>query len=63
MDVWVSMWRMASMEGSGVSWSAVRDRIEAMKARGVLFPPDEPFLEEARKAGSGGCIAAVVTDR
>ena len=47
-DVWVSMWRFAQMEGSGVSWAEVLARMEAMKARGVLLPTDEPFLEQAR---------------
>jgi tetratricopeptide (TPR) repeat protein len=47
-DVWVSMWRLAQMEGSGVSWTEVLARMEAMKARGVLLPTDEPFLEQAR---------------
>jgi len=51
-DVWVSMWRMAKMPGSGISWIEVRDRMEAMKARGALFPPDEPFLEQARVLAS-----------
>jgi hypothetical protein len=42
------MWRFAQMEGSGVSWTAVLERMEAMKARGVLLPTDESFLEQAR---------------
>jgi hypothetical protein len=42
------MWRLAQMEGSGVSWAAVLKRMEAMKAHGVLLPTDEPFLEQAR---------------
>jgi hypothetical protein len=36
------------MVGSGVSWAEVLARMEAMKARGVLLPTDEPFLEQAR---------------
>jgi tetratricopeptide (TPR) repeat protein len=47
-DVWVSMWRLAQIEGGGVSWAEVLARMEAMKARGVLLPTDEPFLEQAR---------------
>jgi hypothetical protein len=47
-DVWVSMWRLAAIDGGGVSWTEVLERMEAMKARGVLLPTDEPFLEQAR---------------
>ncbi len=47
-DLWVSMYRLAIMEGSGVSWAEVLARMEAMKAHGVLLPTDEPFLEQAR---------------
>ena len=47
-DLWVSMYRLAIMEGSGVSWAEVLARMEAMKARGVLLPKDEPLLEQAR---------------
>jgi len=52
-DVWVSMWRMAKMEGSGVSWALVLARMQAMKDRGVLFPADEQFLEQARANAAG----------
>jgi hypothetical protein len=47
-DLWASMWRLAQMGGSGVSWAHVLEKMEAMKARGVLLPTDEPFLEQAR---------------
>ena len=47
-DVWVSMWRLANMEGGGVTWVQVLKRMEAMKARGVMLPTDEPFLKKAR---------------
>ena len=47
-DVWVSMWRLAQIDGGGVSWTEVLERMEAMKARGVLLPTDEPLLEQAR---------------
>ena len=47
-DLSVSMYRLAIMEGSGVSWAEVLARMEAMKARGVLLPKDEPLLEQAR---------------
>jgi hypothetical protein len=41
------------MEDSGVSWAEVLTRMEAMKARGVLLPTDEPFLERARSLAAG----------
>ncbi len=54
-DVWVTLWRLAAMEGGGVRWGQVRDRLEAMQARGVLFPADQQFLEKARvKAAAEG---------
>jgi tetratricopeptide (TPR) repeat protein len=52
-DLWVLMWRFAQMEGGGVSWADVLARMEAMKARGVLLPTDEPFLEQARTLAAG----------
>ncbi|HVY86159.1 MAG TPA: hypothetical protein VG943_13575 [Caulobacterales bacterium] len=47
-DLWVSLWRLAKMDGTSVRWAQVLERMEAMKARGVLFPTDEQFLEQAR---------------
>ena len=47
-DVWISMWRLAEMDGSGVTWVEVLQRMEAMKARGVFLPTDEKLLEQAR---------------
>ncbi len=41
------------MEGSGVSWALVLARMQAMKDRGVLFPADEQFLEQARANAAG----------
>jgi hypothetical protein len=41
------------MEGTGVSWAQVLERIEAMKARGVLLPTDEPLLDRARTLAAG----------
>jgi tetratricopeptide (TPR) repeat protein len=52
-DVWVSLWRLANMEGSGVTWDRVLARMEEMKARGTLLPTDEGFLEQARQLASG----------
>jgi tetratricopeptide (TPR) repeat protein len=47
-DVWVSLWKLAQTDGGGVPWTQVLAKMEAMKARGVLLPTDEPLLEEAR---------------
>jgi len=47
-DLWVSMWRLAQMDGGGVSWAQVLEKMEAMRAHGVLLPTGEPFLEQAR---------------
>ena len=52
-DVWVSLWRLAKIEGTGVSWAQVLERMEAMRARGVLLPTDEPYLEQARTLAAG----------
>jgi tetratricopeptide (TPR) repeat protein len=52
-DVWVSMSRLAQVAGSGVSWAQVVEKMEAMKARGVLLPTDERFLEKARAFAAG----------
>jgi hypothetical protein len=48
-DVWVSLWRLASLEGTGVAWKDVLARMEAMQAAGTLFPADQPFMEQARR--------------
>jgi hypothetical protein len=48
-DVWVSLWRLASLEGAGVAWKDVLARMDAMQAAGALFPADGPFLEQARQ--------------
>ena len=52
-DLWVSLWRLARMEGTGVTWAQVLEKMEAMKARGVLLPTDEPYLEQARTLAAG----------
>jgi hypothetical protein len=52
-DVWVTLWRLAKMEGSGVTWDRVHARMEEMKARGTLLPTDEEFLEQARHLANG----------
>ena len=58
-DVWVSLWRLVQFLDSGVTWRKVAEAMEAMQARGTLFPNDVRFLEEARRrvqveAGAGG---------
>jgi hypothetical protein len=45
-DVWTALWRLASIPGSKMTWALTR--MEAMKARGMLVPSDEEFLQEAR---------------
>ena len=42
------MWRLANMEGGGVTWVQVLKRIEAMKAQAVILPTDELFLKKAQ---------------
>ena len=48
-DVWVSMGKLASMAGTGVTWQQVVDVMEDMQRRGVLQPTDVRFLDEARR--------------
>ncbi len=48
-DVWTSMWRLAGYSESGVTWSQIVDRIEAMERSGTLLPTDHHFLEQARR--------------
>jgi hypothetical protein len=52
-DLWVSLWRLARIDRGAVSWAQVLETMEAMKARGVLLPTDEPFLEQARALTAG----------
>jgi tetratricopeptide (TPR) repeat protein len=52
-DLWVSLWKLAQVEGTGVTWAQVLEKMEAMKARGVLLQTDEPFLEQARTLAAG----------
>jgi hypothetical protein len=47
-DVCVTLWRLASIPGSRVTWAQVLTRMEAMKASGTLMPSDEKLLQEAR---------------
>jgi len=48
------MWRLAKIEGSMITWSQVLERMEAMKARVILSPIDDSFLEQARELAGGG---------
>ena len=48
-DVWVSMGKLASTGGTGVTWQQVVDAMEDMQRRGVLQPVDVRFLDEARR--------------
>jgi hypothetical protein len=52
-DVSVSLWKLAETDGGEVPWTQVLEKIEAMKARGVLLPTDEPLLEQARRLAGG----------
>ncbi len=47
-DVAVSLWKLAFVPGSGVTWERAANSLEAMKAKGILNPADEPRLQEAR---------------
>lgn len=47
-DVWVLMWRFAQMPDGGITWAQVCERLETMKARGVLAPRDDHYLDQAR---------------
>jgi hypothetical protein len=51
-DVWVSMWRLAQLQGGGVTWAQVLAKLEEMKERGTLSPGDKPLRQQAR-AGEG----------
>jgi hypothetical protein len=48
-DVWVSMWRLAQLQGGGVTWAQVLAKLEEMKERGTLSPGDEPLRQQARE--------------
>jgi hypothetical protein len=52
-DVRVCLGRLAGVAGGGLSWVAVLQRMEAMKARGVLLPTAEPLLEKFRAFAAG----------
>ena len=52
-DVRVSLWKLAGIKDSEVTWQQVAETLEAMQARGILNTADRRFLEEARRrAGS-----------
>ncbi len=48
-DLWVSIWKLATMAGTGITWSDVVKVLEAMQSRSILNPTDERFLLEARR--------------
>ncbi len=48
-DVAASLWRMASLPASGVTWQDVAAAFESMRSRGTLRPTDQAFAEEARR--------------
>ena len=50
-DVFVSLWRMAQVDRANAAehWSEVVNRMKDMKAKGILLPGDEPFLETAQQ--------------
>ena len=48
-DVVGSLWRLTSFPESGVTWAQVVTKLEDMQARGVLFPSDAKYLEQARR--------------
>lgn len=48
-DLWVSMWRLRRFEGSGITWTDIAAKMEAMQAAGTLLPTDVTFLEQAKR--------------
>lgn len=51
-EVWVALWRLAQIEGSGVSWREVAETMGQMASSGGLSDADQRFLAEAkRRAG------------
>ncbi|MDZ4776075.1 MAG: hypothetical protein SGJ23_04735 [Alphaproteobacteria bacterium] len=48
-DVWLALWRLASMDGGGISWRQVADAMETVAASGGLNPKHQHFLDEARR--------------
>jgi hypothetical protein len=48
-DVWVSMWKLASLPNPSVRWRDIADAMRQMQARGVLAPSDMHFLKEAQR--------------
>jgi hypothetical protein len=60
-DVSVSLWKLAETDGGGVPWTQVLERVEEMKARGVLLPTDERLLEQARRLAGAECSPTVVS--
>jgi hypothetical protein len=53
----VSLWKLANIPGSGVTWRQVAEALEAMQARGILNPSDRRSLEQARERASGEAVA------
>jgi tetratricopeptide (TPR) repeat protein len=51
-EVWVALWRLAQMDGSGISWREVAETMDKMAANGAILDADQRFLAEAkRRAG------------
>lgn len=48
-DVWLALWRLASLGNAGVSWKQVAEAMEAAAAAGALNPKHQHFFDEARR--------------
>lgn len=47
-DVWVSMWKLRKFPGSGITWSDIATRMDAMAEAGTLLSTDRQYLVHAR---------------
>ena len=47
-DVWVSMWKLRQFPSSGITWSDIATRMDAMAKAGTLLPTDRQYLDHAR---------------
>ena len=45
---------LADVPNSKISWTDFRTQVETMDARGILWPSDRTWLEEARRRGASG---------
>jgi hypothetical protein len=52
-DLAASLWNMAHLAGSGVTWADVVTQLQAMDAKGLLSAEDRPLLMVAQTHAAG----------